>query len=46
MEAAMRRFRLSADLDALWDALLGVAASMYILGFVAALQFALGKLLY
>ena len=42
----MRRFRLSADLDALWDALLGVAASMYILGFVAALQFALGKLLY
>ena len=42
----MLRSRPTPDLAVLWDALLVAAAAAYLLGFVAALQAALGRLFY
>ena len=42
----MFRSLRALDLWVLWDALLAVAAAAYILGFVVAVQAALGKLVY
>ena len=42
----MIRSRFNPDLTRFWDALLGLGAAAYFLSFLAALEIALGKLVY